>query len=582
MRNRSVSMKMTISFGVLILLTLIISAIGFLGMYAIQEADQRLYDYNVAAVERASNLQQNFDQQRLFIRNLLIYEKGTKDYSTSMEHLTKLEEAMPGLLELYEGTIITEDDRALFHEIKETYTTAFTDFKEKLIERSASQTDEEAATLLNSIYDSAQEISDNLDKCLKLNVSQAEAALHSNQALFMRLAVIQGIVLLFAVLAAIFIARYMHLHVAKPLISMSQAATQISLGNLDVAIETDAQDEVGKLAQSFTHMVNGIKDQAEILSSVAQGDLTVSIKARSENDTMNTAIMEMTNNLNHIIREVTSVSGQVAIGASQVAQGSQSMAQGASEQATAIEQLSSSIYEISLNTKENAKMADKAASLYKVIDQRAQESSKLMNDMMASVEEISQASSSVSKIIKMINDISFQTNILSLNAAVEAANAGQHGRGFAVVAGEVRNLAMKSAKAAADTDMLIENTIQKAKQGSSMASKTASALDSITKDILTASQLLGDIAKATTEQALGIEQVNLGIDQVAQVVNLNSATAEQSAMAAEEMAAQASSMQRLVASFKLGGTVSYAGTPAPEATPKPPKATIQLDFDDKY
>ncbi|MCL2003829.1 MAG: methyl-accepting chemotaxis protein, partial [Oscillospiraceae bacterium] len=231
--------------------------------------------------------------------------------------------------------------------------------------------------------------------------------------------------------------------------------------------------------------------------------------------------------------------------------GSQSLAQGSTQQAAAVQELSSSISEIAVKTKENSEMANKAANLANNIKQSAEKGSHQMDEMMAAVKDINAASQSISKVIKAIDDIAFQTNILALNAAVEAARAGQHGKGFAVVAEEVRNLASKSSDAAKETGVLIQNSVEKAELGARIADETAASLTEIVSGINESSLIVGEIAKSSEEQSLGIAQINKGIDQVAQVVQQNSATAEESAAASEEMSGQANMLEDLIAQFKL-------------------------------
>jgi len=174
-----------------------------------------------------------------------------------------------------------------------------------------------------------------------------------------------------------------------------------------------------------------------------------------------------------------------------------------------------------------------------------------MDEMIDAVNEINAASQSINKVIKVIDDIAFQTNILALNAAVEAARAGQHGKGFAVVAEEVRNLASKSAEAAKETGIMIQNSMEKAELGSKIANETAAGFNEISEGISESKQLIDQIAQSSKEQAMGISQVNIGIEQVAQVVQQNSATAEQSAASSEEMSGQSALLQELIGQFKL-------------------------------
>jgi methyl-accepting chemotaxis protein len=227
------------------------------------------------------------------------------------------------------------------------------------------------------------------------------------------------------------------------------------------------------------------------------------------------------------------------------------LSQGSTEQASSIEEITASMTQVSAQTKQNAANANQANQLALAAKENAVEGNGQMQGMVKAMAEINDSSSNISKIIKVIDEIAFQTNILALNAAVEAARAGQHGKGFAVVAEEVRNLAARSANAAKETTEMIENSIRKVEAGTEIANNTASALNKIVDGVAKAAELVGDIASASNEQATGIAQINQAISQVAQVVQTNSATAEESAAASEELSSQAELLKNAVNRFRL-------------------------------
>ena len=321
------------------------------------------------------------------------------------------------------------------------------------------------------------------------------------------------------------------------------------------------EDEIGQAINGSSLFITHVTKTARSLEAVANGDLTANIEVLSEYDTLGTSLQKMEDSLNEMFGEIQSSSSQVSHGSKQVADGAQALAQGATEQAASIEELSSSIAEIAERTKTNTATAEKTSKLSEAIIESAEKGSRQMDEMIMAVNDINEASKGISKIIKTIDDIAFQTNILALNAAVEAARAGQHGKGFAVVAEEVRNLASKSAEAAKDTGGMIQNSMDKAELGSRIAGETAASLNEIVNGINESSLLVTDIAKSSGEQTLAITQVNVGIDQVAQVVQQNSATAQQSAAASEEMSSQSDMLQQLIAQFKLkdGDAAGYRG-----------------------
>jgi len=261
--------------------------------------------------------------------------------------------------------------------------------------------------------------------------------------------------------------------------------------------------------------------------------------------------------MNRVIRSLTDTAYTVAHVSGQVSSSSHELAEGASQQAASLEETSSSLEEMSSMTRQNADHAQQADHLSKEGTDNMDNANESMKGLIKSMEDISIASSNVSKIIKTIDEIAFQTNLLALNAAVEAARAGEAGTGFAVVADEVRNLALRSAEASKDTQKLVTEIIERIKTGSKLVQETDGHYHDVAISVQKVTELLGEIAAASDEQASGIEQVNMAVAEMDKVTQKNATTAEESAAVADNLNLQFDEMKGIVddlVSLVGGGT----------------------------
>ena len=327
---------------------------------------------------------------------------------------------------------------------------------------------------------------------------------------------------------------------------VNRVAEELKEGRLSERAESgNAEGTFLKLVQGFNTAVDNILEPVgealTTLKEMSKGDLRLSLQGAYQGDhaMMKDAMNLTLASLNEILGQVSITVRSVVDGSLQVSDTSQLLAEGATKQASSLQEITASMTEIGAQTKQNADNATQASVLTSQLRGNAEQGNSQMQQMLSAMTDIHKSSQEISKIIKAIDEIAFQTNLLSLNAAVEAARAGVHGKGFAVVAEEVRNLAQRSAKAAKETTALIETSVKSVENGSKIADTTAKALGEIVGGITKVTDLVGEIASASKEQALGIDQVSAGLAQIDQVTQSNTASAEQSAAAAQELSGQA-------------------------------------------
>lgn len=355
----------------------------------------------------------------------------------------------------------------------------------------------------------------------------------------------------------------------KPIQGVVDAARQLAQGDLDISLAVLNEDEIGILSNAFNdtaaYLKHIIETIASILNQISDNHLDVEVDAeyRGAFEQIGTSMKRITANLNHVMSEIRQSSDQVSSGSDQVSSGAQALSQGATEQASSVEELAATINEISAQVKETAENAMDARQQMAAAENETLACNEQMREMIKAMDEISQKSIEIGKIIKTIEDIAFQTNILALNAAVEAARAGVAGKGFAVVADEVRNLASKSAEASNNTSSLIEGSIAAVEKGTRIANETAQSLLKVVDSSQSVSTTVEKISEATNSQATSIAQVTQGIDQISSVVQTNSATAEESAAASEELSGQAQMLKNLVGQFKLKDSDELSLTETP-------------------
>lgn len=358
-------------------------------------------------------------------------------------------------------------------------------------------------------------------------------------------------------LGAIVIRKFVR-RIIVPLNAINTKILDMSDGKLNTGdVEVNTGDELQTLGEAvnamsgYTRVI--IKDIEAVSEKLAAEDLTVQPAADYIGDyaPIKTALQGIITSTSGVIRQIEMSSRQVADGSEKMSGNSMTLSQAATEQAATVEELNASIVEISGNITANAESAGKAKELADDCRKMVDEGNVKMSDMLHAMKEINETSSQIANIIKTIEDISFQTNILSLNASIEAARAGEAGKGFAVVAGEVGQLAGKTAEAAKNTTALIKTSLHAVENGTVMANETASMLSKIVRETDDTAKVIDHIAAASKEQADSVKQILTGMDQISTSVQMTSGSSAECAASAEELSAQAAVLLQLVERFKV-------------------------------
>lgn len=331
---------------------------------------------------------------------------------------------------------------------------------------------------------------------------------------------------------------------------VSDVAKSVAQGDLDINMP-DLKEEQGSLYANIRHMVTSLQAKATLAQKIADGDLKVKVTLASDKDVLGQALQVMVDRLSHVLSEVKMAGDQIEAGSSEVSTFSQSLAEGATHQKDSLESIASALEQLSSQTRQNADSASEANQLADAAQKSVAQGQSHMEEMMQSMHEIKDAGDKISAFIKTIDEIAEQTNLLALNAAIEAARAGEQGRGFAVVADEVRSLASRSTQAAEETTKLIHLSETKTQKGIDIANNTAQALNSIFDSINQTSTLVATISSASREQAQAVEEVTQGVTEVDNVIQTNASASVEGAAAAEELSGQTRSMSDMMRQFKF-------------------------------
>lgn len=365
------------------------------------------------------------------------------------------------------------------------------------------------------------------------------------------------ILFLAALIYAVVMLKVILKSIAEPMKIMLDAALQMSKGNLKQEIAYDMETEFGELAVCFRSMkeylLSVVTDLDNVLEEMGRGNFNVNTNIEYIGDFLpiRNAIDKIKLNLSAAINKISISTEQVYDGVNQLKSGAANLSEGATDQSAAVEQLTATIEGISRQVNHNAKNTVNASDKVNNIVSRIMDSNIQMQKMMGAMAEISSRSREIGEIVKTIDEIAEQTNLLSLNASIEAARAGEAGRGFAVVANEVKGLAEQSSQSVNNTTILVDNCINAISVGTRLAEETADILIKIAEDAKEITSVVDEISNETQGQAEAVNQITLGMEQISEVIQSNSAAADETAASGESIARLALELDKLVGEFQF-------------------------------
>ena len=534
--NLKLSSKLLLSFGAILVLTLLIGGLSILQLDRVNQTGSDLARQWLPATRTVMDVKYQLQRYRSQEQQHVL--SATQEEAAAYEKsMPKLWDSLQQSLQQLQGFMQTAEDKQLHADVAQAMV-QYNRVHDEAIRLSREQQTAEATALLRGealtisrgINGKLDAISDHIEQGAK-DADRLGDDIYSSSRNLIVLVSVLGIGI--GLLLAFFIARL----ISRPLGHAVELAQAVAAGDLSRRIESQSTDETGQLLQ---------------------------------------ALKQMNDSLVQIVGQIHQGSDSIATATQQIASGNQDLSSRTEQQASSLEETAASLEELTATVKQNAENARQANQLASSASQVAQRGGNVVSQVVDTMTAINTSSRKIVDIIAVIDGIAFQTNILALNAAVEAARAGEQGRGFAVVAGEVRTLAGRSAEAAKEIKALIDDSVSKVEQGNAQVASAGQTMGEIVDSVRRVTDIMGEITAASDEQTSGIEQINQAVTQMDQVTQQNAALVEESAAAASALQEQAQQLSSTVRVFKLAaGPASLGYAAAPLHTQAPARATAR-------
>lgn len=554
-RKLKVGMKLKYAFTTVIVTFAVAMVVSLVSIVMMNVDTYKFYKEAYAN----STLQMEIRKDIQLVGKYILWSMTTDDTASTQSYLNSAQQYADQV-----GKNVTTLEKS-FHDKKEVaeLKDAIEELKKQrvaLMELAQQNKNDEALALFNSDYNDATE---KLQDIL-VDIGKVASAEAKSQYTSARVTGIVSIILMIligtgAVAFSTVIRTTITGIMLKPIQELEGAAEKLKAGQLDVEINYESPDELGKLAGNFRQACKTleviVQDTSYLLGKMAEGNFNVSSNNaqiyignfRQQYE----SISKLKHELSDTLTQINEASEQVASGSGQLAGGAQALAEGATDQAGAVEELTATVESVSGIAESSAESASGAYQMVRTAVEQADQSREELQALTNAMERISSTSQEIQNIIGSIEEIASQTNLLSLNASIEAARAGEAGKGFAVVADQIGKLAGDSAQAAVNTRDLIEKSLQEIENGNQITEKTVAALNKILESMNDFANAAKGASESSTEQVDMLKQIEQGIEQISSVVQSNSAAAEETSATSQELSAQSEGLKNLVGRFKL-------------------------------
>lgn len=556
LKNMSVKKRLAKSFKTVVIIASIAGILGAgLSIGLSMRYDQVLH-LNGFIQGDLGELSTNLNKGAAEVRDIILLT-GEEAIAKTKADIAEVDKKVDYYLSEVEAKLENDEEEALLADIKSEYP-LYLDAREEVIALGEqNKMDEALALFLETANPHLEKIIEDTDELIAINIEMGDKMAHRMDLFSEIMAAVIVIYLFVAIAIAAKIAMSTARDFTRPIEKVKEGTRKLAEGNLDVHIQINSRNEFGEMADDLNAAISKIREYIEVLEygleEVGNGNFAVhpTIEFHGDFVKMKEAIEKITISLSQTMSQINEGADQVAIGAEQLAESAQQLAEGATSQAASVQELTATIEDVTMASKESAQVAADAfdnAQQFVAVAQASSDEMKLLTEAM---ERISETSNEIESIIAEIEDIAAQTNLLSLNASIEAARAGEAGRGFAVVADQIGKLAADSAQSAVNTRTLIAKSLVEVEQGNEITVRTADALEQVMEGIKELAKGSKATSVQSSEQAETMVQVQMGVEQIAEVVQNNSASAEETSATSEELSAQSQNLKALVDHFIL-------------------------------